>query len=142
MIAFGNSETERSHIPDLRVFLEGGEKELWENKRRAGVTAEVEELKSFLESALPQHGYNYRLKIAEEAETQPAKRNRELVTYFGYRRVDIRERECIRLLCHKNGSVSWGEAHNGDFGKFGRHILCRLFIEGMLIREGGENDRG
>lgn len=131
-IIWWDGEQERSHIPDLRVFLTDGAKELWEIKRRAGITPDVEKLTAFLEVALPRHGYRYRLVEAEEAETKPARRNRALVTHFGYRPVDLREREIVRVLLEKNGSISWGEAFDGICGRFGREILCRLIIEGEL----------
>jgi hypothetical protein len=132
-ITYLDEDTQHSHYPDLLVFLADGTREIWEVKRRADITPGITELAAFLDGALSPRGYRYRLVVAEDSEAQPALRNWCLIIYFAYRGTTLLERESVRSHCKTHGFISWAEAHEGLFGRFGREILCRLLVEGILV---------
>ena len=47
--------------------------------------------------------------------------------------ISLLEREALRLLfIERAGHLSWGEIVSGVAGPFGRNILCRLVLEGVV----------
>jgi hypothetical protein len=131
-IIYLEDDTTHSHIPDLLVFLADGTQELWEVKCSADITPDLKQRAAFLDSALSPKGYRYCLIVAEEYEVQPTLRNWCVIIYFAYRATTLLERESVRSHCKTHGFISWAEAYKGVFGRFGRQILCRLFVDGIL----------
>jgi hypothetical protein len=132
--------TEHAHYPDILVERLTGPmcerrqtKELWEVKTCANAAdPEVEARTRFLESVLPQHGYEYRLVLAEDVAGQPRLTNCVALLDNGQEPVSLVERELVRQLLEAMGFISWESAMRGDLGRRGRAVLSRLTLEGYL----------
>lgn len=60
------------------------------------------------------------------------------VASFGRGSILEVNRERVRLMLQRAGSLSWGRACAGEYGPNGRQILCRLTLEGVLTMDMGE----
>jgi len=123
---------EQEHIPDVLAIPHVGLEELIEIKLRRFVTAEVDARTALMTRCLPALGFRYSLRIVEDYKKEPQRSNRSILIHFSGRPVTLYERELITQTCENEGGVMWMDAFNGRFGRFGREILCRLFIEGVL----------
>ena len=123
---------ERLHFPDALVELEGI-KEIWEvkTKKDAGDT-DVVERTLLLEHALPNHGYQYKVVIAEDLQRQPRLANALQVLRFGRAQMSDTDREHLRLIFARTSSFTWGAVLDDAFGRLGRNHVCRLLLEGVL----------
>jgi len=120
------------HFPDTMVQW-GYSRELWEIKPTSeAIRPEYVERTRFLEAALPQLGFAYRLVLAEDLKKEPRLSN--VLTVLKYGRAPIADiaREKVRQLLLVNGCISWGAVLNGELGAHGRNIVCRLILEGVL----------
>ena len=122
----------RSHYPDILVEKKCA-KELWEVKQES----EAEEQKiatrtSLLAQQLPLWGYIYRVVLAKDLAMQPRLANTCLLLGFGRRAVTDCEGEFIRRSLGQHGSLLWSDACRGEFGPWGREILCNLVLRGVL----------
>ena len=122
----------RSHYPDILVE-KNGRKELWEVKPES----ETEEQKiaartALLLQGLPLWGYTYRVVLAKDLVMQPRLVNSRLLLGFGRRAVTDCEREFIRRALIRHGSLLWSDACRGEYGPWGREILCNLVLRGVL----------
>jgi hypothetical protein len=124
---------EQTHIPDALVVPYVGLKELIEIKLKRYVTREVVARTELMTWGLPAFGYSYSLRIVEDYKKEPQRSNRSNIIHFSGRPVSLYERELITQICEDEGTVTWGDAFSGRFGPFGREILGRLFIEGVLF---------
>ncbi len=133
LITFLLHGEEHDHYPDALAVPHAGMEELWEIKlARYAQRQDVADRTALMSAQLPLWGYQYKLKIADESARQPAKKNREEIVSYAHRPVSIVERELILRECNNLGGITWGAACNGDYGRFGQYIVCRLFIDGLL----------
>lgn len=120
------------HYPDTLVDL-GTNRELWEIKpaTEAARPENVARTK-FLASALLNHGFTYRMVLAEDLRQEPRLSNVLTLLKYGRQPISTVEREIIRRIIDATGGISWGTAIDGDLGSRGRHILARMALEGAL----------
>lgn len=85
-----------------------------------------------MSNGLKQHGFLYRLVLDSELEMQPRLQNANTLLRYGRRPLEELDRERLRLLLRKRGSLTWFDASAGAYGPFGRDALCRLALEGVL----------
>jgi len=126
-----NGETHK-HFPDTMVQW-GRSRELWEIKPTSeAIRPEYAERTRFLEAALPQLGFAYRLVLAEDLKKEPRLSNVLMVLKFGRAPIPDLAREQFRQAIQATSGISWGHVVNGVFGAYGRNIACRLILEGVL----------
>ncbi len=124
--------SEKRHYPDVLINLTG-KWMFWEIKEKA--EAELDEVSSrtnLMVRELPAVGFDYELKEAEELARQPRFEIADRLRRFGKRPMTFLEREQLQQHLRQKGSVNWGEACAGLYGKPGKEILCRAAIEGIL----------
>ena len=123
----------RTHYPDLLVERDNGLKELWEVKpAKDAAREEVAERTALLQAALPTYGYEYRLLYAEDLRRQPRLSNVLEILKWGHGPISALDRERVRAMLTQLPAVTWRDAASGALGRSGRHLLCRLVLEGML----------
>jgi hypothetical protein len=123
----------REHYPDLVVIPRAGVRRIKEIKLASNAGSdEVKSRTALMNSGLPAFGYDYDVQIADLSETEPGRRNREIVASFSYRTVPSHEKELMVQECRRSGGIEWGAACRGVYGLFGREILCRLFVDAVL----------
>jgi hypothetical protein len=126
-----NGQT-RSHFPDILV-QKSGCKEFWEVKPESkAMEPGVLERTSLMINDLPRWGYSYQVALARDLALQPRQRSVRVLLDFGRRTATGCEREFIRRTFNQRGSVRWGDACRGEFGLYGREILCNLVLRGVL----------
>ncbi|MGD0156637.1 MAG: TnsA endonuclease N-terminal domain-containing protein [Terracidiphilus sp.] len=123
----------RSHYPDILVEKDG-QRELWEVKPESEAEEpEVVTRTTLLVQGLPFWGYTYRVVLANHLAMQPRQSNACFLLGFGRRAVTECEQEFIRRVFTRRGSLLWSDACLGEFGPWGREILCNLVLRGILI---------
>jgi hypothetical protein len=123
------------HYPDTLVLI-GSAKELWEIKPTSeAAKSEVIERTALLTSELPNHGFSYRLVVAEELRSEPRLANVLTILKFGRNPISTVAREHLRLVLMQEGRITWGAVASGAMGPTGRHAVCRLVLEGVLTFE-------
>lgn len=131
-IKFRLNGENHTHYPD--VLVESGQShELWEIKPRAdALAAEVDARTKFLETALPNFGFTYRVVIAEDLKREPHLTNVLTFLKYGRGQVAAFDRERIRKLLAATHVLRWGAAASGTLGANGRAVLSRLVLEGFI----------
>jgi len=123
---------ERRHFPDALVEFEGT-REIWEVKTKQDASdPEVVDRTTLLEHALPNHGYQYKVVIAEDLQRQPRLANALLVLRFGRAQMPDADRERLRRIFMRTSSFTWGAVLDEASGRLGRNHICRLLLEGVL----------
>lgn len=121
-----------THYPDLLVEY-GHRRELWEVKTlRDANSLDVAARTRLLESHLPQHGFTYRVAIAEELRREPRLSTAMELLKHGRAPVSAIHREYVRQILRSVPHITWASAVNGDLGPHGRAVLSRLVLEGVL----------
>jgi hypothetical protein len=123
---------QKYHYPDVLINFKRNWA-FWEIKTKA--EAELAEVKSRTElmiRELPAIGFSYELMEAEELARQPRFGIADRLRRFGKRPMTFLEREQLQQHLRQRGSVNWGEACAGLYGRPGKEILCRAVIEGIL----------
>ena len=134
-ICYVQNEKDRYHYPDIFVVI-NGVPELWEVKPEADARSEETQLRTeLLTRELIPYGLIYRIAIAESLAQQPRLNNSIKLLQFGRRVATEMEREFIRQILVRCGSLNWGLACSGKYGLYGREIVCRLTLEGMLTMD-------
>jgi hypothetical protein len=124
---------EQDHFPDARITPFFGMEELGEFKYKAeAATPEVANRTALMKRCLPEYGFRYGVHIIDDALKEPQRSNREKILSFCTRPVTLIERELMIRECTRADSLTWGNACLGAYGDFGRYILCRLYLEGIL----------
>jgi hypothetical protein len=122
----------RSHYPDILVE-KNGRKELWEVKLESEAEEpEVVTRTTLLIHGLPFWGYIYLVVLAKDLAMQPRQGNACFLLGFGRRAVTDGEQEFIRRALTRHGSLLWSDACRGEYGPWGREILCNLVLRGVL----------
>jgi hypothetical protein len=130
VVIYFNGVEQKRHVPDIYVqFCE--RKELWEIKPDPA-EPDVIARTILLRPLLKRHGFVYRLVLDSELEMQPRLQNANTLLRYARRPLEDLDRERLRLLLKKRGSLTWFDASAGAYGPFGRHALCRLALEGIL----------
>jgi len=129
-VVYFNGVEQKRHVPDLYVEL-CERKELWEIKTDAS-DPDVIARTILLSNSLKPHGFIYRLVPDSELETEPRLQNANTLLRYGRRPLEELDRERLRLLLKKRGSLTWLDARAGEYGPFGKGALCRLALEGIL----------
>lgn len=122
----------RRHYPDALVVTKLS-KELWEIKERSDAESpEVAKRTALLTQVLPQHGYSYRVVLAEQLSIEPLLSNVKKLLMFGNKAVPLMAHEQIRQLFIKTGSIPWQVLIDGGLGKNYRYYVTRLILDGTL----------
>jgi hypothetical protein len=120
------------HFPDVLVVGVAG-KELWEIKTRQHSSAgDIRRRTEFLTQALPQHGYRYKLVVAEELAADGPLENAKLLLQFGRKQVTAQDWEQIRRAVKEGSTLRWLEICRGDYGIQAREIVSGLVLRGVL----------
>ena len=123
---------EARHYPDILVTVESL-KELWEVKTAADARSyPVQWRTELLSRELLPYGFTYRIKIAEDFARQPYLSNSLKILYFGRRPIIEIERWQVQQTLIGGETLNWNRACSGNYGSYGREILCRLVLEGQL----------
>jgi hypothetical protein len=120
------------HYPDLLVTGNGW-KELWEVKvQRNAQEPEVAKRTRLLTRFLSEHGYAYRMMLAEDLSAVTRLDNAKLLLRIGRIKVTPLEREQIRQIFMTHQFLTWGAlGANHRNPKLLRQI-ARLILEGVL----------
>ena len=122
----------RSHYPDILV-VRNGRKELWEVKPESEAEQpETATRTALLVQGLPLWGYTYRVVLAKDLAMQPRLGNARFLLGFGRRQVTDCEQEFIRLALLRHGCLLWSDVCRGEYGPWGREVLCNLVLKGVL----------
>ncbi len=116
------------HYPDLLV-KEKYKRLMIEVKSRDDANApEILQRTTFLTSALPNYGYEYRVLFAEDLMRQPRLDNLKTLLKFGRAPLPLLEQETLRQMFLGSRQVTWGYlCEQGHLRK-----ACRLILEGKL----------
>lgn len=121
-----------THYPDTLVNL-GATRELWEIKPTfEAAKPEFIARTRFLQGALPQKGFTYRMVIGEDLACEPRLSTVLALLKYGRQAISLVEREQVRRILTTTGGICWGSATAGDLGARGRYLLSRLALEGAL----------
>lgn len=121
------------HYPDTLVDL-GTSRELWEVKSATeAIRPENVARTKFLTSALLNHGFTYRMVLAEDLKREPRLSNVLTMLKYGRKPISLVEREQIRQILATSSGICWGSIAKSDLGGRGRFILARLVLEGRLL---------
>jgi hypothetical protein len=132
MIRFALDGEVHIHYPDVLVDW-GHRKELWEIKRNSDASNPVFANRTrLLAAALPQHGFAYRMVVADELSREPQLSNSLILLKHGREAVCDIAREQVRQVLLSTMSITWESATKGDLGRRGRAVLARLALEGYL----------
>jgi len=119
------------HYPDVLVVLTNGTKELWEIKTAEDAAEpEYAARTAFLQAALPDQGFEYRMILGEDLGRNPRLGNVMTVLKFGRAPLSIVEHENVRRAL-AIGPIPWGAA-TALLGSRGQSLLSRSFLEGRL----------
>lgn len=122
------------HIPDFKVQYQDHRKELWEVKSVADARRpEVNARTRFLQGALPEFGFSYRLVTHKELKAEPRLGTARTLWRYGFKPLDLLTRERVLNVIRQQGVVSWGAILRGALGPHGRDAVCRLTLEGDLF---------
>lgn len=122
---------ERRHYPDIEVVYRA-HKQLWEVKpERYAEDPDVIRRTRLMEEALPQHGYCYRVIVAETLSAGCQLGNAIALLRYGRADASQLERERARRTFEKR-NIFWGEINTGLLGQKGKALVCRLVLEGVL----------
>lgn len=124
---------QHDHYPDIEVVTATGH-ELWEVKT-SDDAARFTRRTQLLQEALPSHGYQYRVVLAEELAAEPRLSNASLVLRLGRPAISDLARERARLMLDHQPALSWGAILDGALGAEGAKVACRLLLEGKLWME-------
>ena len=123
---------ERRHYPDILVQLVDGSQELWEVKsKKNAAEPETQARTRFLQAALPDHGFAYRIVLGEDLGREPRMSNVRQMLTWGRPSISLHEYELMRAALALKPSITWEEAQSG-LGPRGRHIVARHVLEGRL----------
>lgn len=122
---------QRKHYPDIKVQLPWGI-ELWEVKTESDAKiSEVFERTTFMQSALPHLGFNYRLVTANILAHNPRLDNIKKLLRYGRKAIAPTSRERIRTAFIESSFICWGHFAETNASMLRRDI-CRLILEGFL----------
>ena len=120
------------HYPDILVQLTSGSQELWEVKsKKEAVEPEIQARTSFLQAALPDYGFAYRIVLGEDLCREPRMSNVRQMLTWGRSSISLLEYELMRGALALKPSISWAEAQS-ILGPRGRYIVARHVLEGSL----------
>lgn len=121
-----------SHFPDVASELQDS-KELIEIKEQVDANrAMIQSRTELLTEELPRFGYQYSVWIAEDLARQPRLKNSRKILYFGRRPMCELDRMHLQQAMRGGKPLTWGEACAGAYGGYGREILCRAVLDGIL----------
>lgn len=121
-----------SHFPDIFVDWNGGKTMIEVKTSKFSLELAVLKRTKFLTKALPEHGYEYRLIVAEDIAQEPRLSTISTLLDFGRAQMHPVDRERLRRVMQNRGSFCWGDVLNGVFGANGRNLISRLILEGEL----------
>jgi hypothetical protein len=81
---------------------------------------------------LPQLNFVYEMKYAEDLLLQPRLTNATQLVRFGRRPLALIDRWQLQQEINRDSPLTWGRACTGALGPFGREVLCRAVLEGIL----------
>lgn len=123
---------ETRHYPDLLSYRKGSFV-FWEEKPRRFAEAEdILARTEMLARELPALGFEYEVKYAEVLAAEPRISVAKLLLRFGYRSMTLVDRWQLQHKIDNGSELTWGHACAGELGEFGREILCRAVLEGIL----------
>jgi hypothetical protein len=132
-IVYINDEgNEARHYPDIFLVL-NGRMVFWEIKvTKDAESSEVSDRTKLLIRELPSLGFSYEVKIAEDLAREPRLKVAKHIMRFGRKPLTLLDRWQLQQELNSGSVLTWGNACSGSYGKFGRHVLCRAVLEGVL----------
>jgi hypothetical protein len=132
IVRYSIDGAQHDHYPDIKVVT-GNAKELWEVKTLSDASKPCNVRRtSLMVRGLPTHGYAYRLILAEQMSAGPHLTNALTVLRHGRADIPIVERERLRRLLTRIGSIAWGAVIEGALGTKTLAQASRLILEGLL----------
>jgi hypothetical protein len=123
----------RRHFPDALVQTLRW-RELWEVKELADAQRPaIIKRTELLKLALPQHGYIYRLVIAENLAREPRQTNIKTLLKNGRQKVPLLITERVRQIITRCGCLTWGAVNDGTIAPIDNRVVCRLLLDGFLF---------
>lgn len=123
---------ETRHYPDLLSYRKGSFI-FWEEKPRRFAEAEdVLARTELLTRELSALGFGYEVKHAEVLASEPRISLAKSLLRFGYRSMTLTDRWQLQHKIDDGSELTWAYACTGELGQFGREILCRAVLEGIL----------
>lgn len=123
---------ESSHYPDL-LLLRDNEFVFWEEKPRRFAEVDCVRLRTeLLQRELPHHNFRYEIKHAEDLTKKPRLEVATTLLQFGLRPMTLNDRWLLQQHIDRGASITWKQACTGVFGSYGRELLCRAVLEGIL----------
>ncbi|MBA3016528.1 MAG: TnsA endonuclease N-terminal domain-containing protein [Proteobacteria bacterium] len=121
------------HYPDILVETQTS-KELWEVKTRDEALKPKNILRTKLMcNELPNHGYQYRVALAEDLARNPRLTNALLLLRLGRNNVSFIDKERISNFFSIIEHITWKLITSGKLGVNGKNHICRLIMDGYLF---------
>jgi len=132
-IVYLNEAGEESfHYPDLLLFR-NNQYVFWEEKpKRFALQHDVQFRTELLQHELPALGFQYEMKYAEDLLLEPRLAIATQLVRFGRRPWALIDRWQLQQEINRDSPLTWGRACTGELGPFGREVLCRAVLEGIL----------
>ena len=123
---------ESFHYPDLLVFR-NKRYVFWEEKpKRYALQRHVRSRTELMQGELRTFGFEYEIKYAEDLLTEPRLTIATHLLRFGRRPLTLIDRWKLQQAINAGSKLTWERACTGSFGPFGREVLCRAVLEGIL----------
>jgi hypothetical protein len=120
------------HYPDLLLF-QNKRYVFWEEKpRKFALQHDVPSRTELLQHELPALNFDYEMKYAEDLLLEPRLTIATQLVRFGRRPLALIDRWQLQQEINRDSTLTWGRACTGGLGPFGREMLCRAVLEGIL----------
>jgi hypothetical protein len=132
-IIYRNDAGEESfHYPDLLLFR-NKRYVFWEEKpKKFALQRVVQSRTELLQRELRAFDFEYEMKYAEDLGLEPRLTNAGHLLRFGRRPLALIDRWQLQQEINRDSKLTWGRACTGSLGPFGREVLCRAVLEGIL----------
>jgi hypothetical protein len=132
IVYLDDTGTKCFHYPDLLLF-QNKRYVFWEEKpKQFALQYAVRSRTDLLQRELPQLNFVYEMKYAEDLLLQPRLTNATQLVRFGRRPLALIDRWQLQQEINRDSPLTWGRACTGALGPFGREVLCRAVLEGIL----------
>jgi hypothetical protein len=123
---------ESFHYPDLLVFR-NKRYVFWEEKpKQYALQRAVQSRTELLQRELRAFDLEYEIKYAEDLLLEPRLTIATLLLRFGRRPLTLIDRWQLQQEISEGLALTWERACTGSLGPFGREVLCRAVLEGIL----------
>lgn len=132
IVYLDDAGTKCFHYPDILLFR-NKRYVFWEEKPKLfALQHAVRSRTELLQRELQPLGFKYEMKYAEDFLVQPRLTIATHLVRFGRRPLALIDRWRLQQEIDQYSTLTWGRACTGAFGPFGREMLCRAVLEGIL----------